>query len=1641
MRIHALCFILIYGLVGSYAQPPCLLITPNVLRVETEETIIVDGRKAEFDAAITVQDFPRRTYLLASSKVSVNRNNKFFGDVKITISSKNLEKDPNKKQFVYVSVKSSVCTLEKVVLVSYQSGHIFIQTDKPVYTPGSLVFYRLFTTSLDLKPQTRSVIIEFWTPDKVMVKKDIIQQSGIISLTYTLPDLVSFGVWTISAKFEDALIQNYTTQFEVKEYVLPSFEIKLTAAKKFFHIKDEELRVDIEANYLYGEPVNGKAFALFGIKRDDEKKSLPDTLSRRDIANGEGFAVLKRQDLVKYFQEEKDMLQWSLYVSVTVITDSGSDLVESELDNIFIVTSPYKIHLTKTSQYFKPGLPFNLMVFVSNPDGTPAHGIHVVAEPGDVKGVTQEDGTIQLTLNTASGINRLETKVSTKEDALTRDQQASATMVASAYVSVGGNYLHLSASGAELKIGDNTVINFNIRNTDSSVQNQIDHFNYVIMNKGRIMKVGTQERARGQTLVTMSLHITEEFIPSFRILAYYSVKAGSGQAIIADSLWIDVEDTCMGTLRISGEKDKDNTIQQPEANMRLKLQADHKATVGLVAVDRGVYAINSKLKITQGKVWELVERYDIGCTPGSGADTPGVFNDAGLALQTNFDLTTSERSEPLCQPKLKRRRRSFNIVNQEMAKKASQYTSSEKKCCEDGMLESPVDYSCERRSRYIMDGQKCVDAFLDCCNTITMQREVAHARRKNQQYSRFDDDSDYIEDSEIVSRTQFQESWLWKIETMNERPDDKGISTKSISFFLKDSITTWEVLAVSLSDNKGICVSKPHNIQVKKDFFIDLRLPYSVVRNEQAEIRAILYNYGKNEFKVRVDWTYNEEFCSLSTAKKKHSQEVVMKPTSSVAVPFVIVPLKLGEYDIEVKAAGEYVSDGIKKKVRVVPEGRRLVQTLTSVVLDPEAKGGVQQERVTAVDAKNRVPDAPINTIVTIQGSPVSEMVEKSIDGVNLNHLINAPHGCGEQILMRMTATMIAVHFLDQSHQWERIGVKRRDQAIGHIRDGVNLALAVAKNDGSYAAWLHRPSSTWFTAYVVKVFSMSSSLIHIDQNLICDPVKWLIKNKQNSGGDFREDAPVYHQEMVGGITTGSAELDSSLTSFVLIALLESKEHCEKKVTDLKRSIEKATEYVNKKYQSLKNPYSIAITSYALAKAGKLENSKKLMSESAGFSYSRLLALEAYSYVLLTLLNLREFESAARIVKMITEKRYYGEVYASTQSTMMQFEALTQYLIDVPTYKDLDMDVSFTLPGRSQSITHRLSLNNALLARSEKTSGIGEFIVTAKGKGQGTLTVLSVYHVVETEKEKECNNFDLSVTIAENHSVKKPAEAKSTVSITICTRFLQNHDATMSILDISMMTGFAPDINDLNRLKKGVDRYISNFEINKGAFDKGTLILYIDRISHKEEDCVKFNLHQYFEVGLIQPGSVTVYDYYTPENRCTKFYHVSEDSKLLGKICTGDVCRCAEANCLLQQKLDEVTALIRLQKACETSVDYVFKTTLTSIQKGDNYYIYVMKIITVIKIGTDIDVLDQERHFISHAKCNKALNLKIGQDYLIWGVIKDLWMTGSRYSYIITSDTWIEMWPKQRECQSAEYFKLCEDFHDFSEELSIRGCVH
>uniref|UniRef100_A0A8C5F2Q3 Complement C3 n=1 Tax=Gopherus evgoodei TaxID=1825980 RepID=A0A8C5F2Q3_9SAUR len=1587
------------------------LITPNVLRVESEEKVVVEahGLSAPITVTIIVQDFPFKKNILYQVQTNLNPENGMMGTAIIKVPTKDIKKDSKQNQYVVVKATFPQQTLEKVVLVHFHSGYIFIQTDKTIYTPGSTVLYRIFTVGHKLEPVSKTVIVEFEV-------RSLFCES-CIQCSFLFPSS-SLGTWKITAKYEDSPHQTFSAQFDVKEYVLPSFEVILEPSEKFLYIdSNEDFRVSITAKYLYGKKLDGHAFVLFGVKMDDEKRSIPQSLKRISIEDGDGEATLTRAMLQARFANLNELVGHSLYVSVTVLTESGSDMVEAERTGINIVTSPYQIHFTKTPKYFKPGMPFELMVYVTNPDGSPAPRVPVQAEGFQSAGSTQRDGTAKLIINMPGNKQQVPITVKTAHPNLPANRQASKSMVAEAYQSQGGsqNYLHLAVTASELKPGDNLPVNFHLKSNNPAVLNQIQYFTYIILNKGKIIHAGRQARLAGQNLVTMSLPITPDLIPSFRIVAYYQV---GNSEIVADSVWLDIQDTCMGTLVVKGASNEDRRIHEPGTPMKLKLEGDHRAYVGLVAVDKGVYVLNKKHKITQSKIWDSVEKSDIGCTAGSGKNNLGVFTDAGLALETSSRISTTQRTE--CPQPAKRRRRSVQLIEYKAIKTADYQDRKLKKCCEDGMHENPMGHSCEKRVGYILDTDECKKTFLDCCNYIKTIRDKLQ-RELHLELARSDLDEDFMSDEDITSRSQFPESWLWQVEQLTERPNELGISSKTVSIFLKDSITTWEVLAVSLSETKGICVAHPYEITVMKDFFIDLRLPYSVVRNEQVEIRAILYNYREQTIKVRLELMHNPVICSASTSKAKYRQILDIKAKSSLAVPLVIVPLQLGSHDIEVKAAvwGSFVSDGVKKKLKVVPEGMRMSKTVKSVVLDPSAKGpgGVQEEKVKAADIDDRVPDTESETKVSIQGNPVTIIVENSIDGANLKHLIVTPSGCGEQNMIGMTPPVIATVYLDSTEQWERIGVERRAEAIKLIMQGYTQQMVYKKPDFSYAAFKDRPASTWLTAYVVKVFAMAKKLVPIENQVICGAVKWLILEKQKPDGVFQEDAPVIHGEMVGGYK--GAEPDVSLTAFVLIALEEAKEICKDQVNSLEGSISKAADYLAQRYQSLSRPYTMALASYALAMVGKLNTEKALMKASTGGNRweernARTFNIEGTSYALLALLKMKKYELAGPIVKWLREQNYYGGGYGSTQATIMVFQALAQYQIDVPQQKDMDLDISILLPRPESRSRMGWKIN---LGSTLQTKWNEEITVKAEGTGQGTLTVMTIYNAKLPEDESQCKKFDLRVSVEEARGVKKP-EGAMVFSLPLV-RFLGVVDATMSIIDVSMLTGFSPDVEDLKRLSQGVDRYISKFEIDKAPSDRGNLMIYLDKVSHREDECLQFKAHQYFEVGLIQPASVTVYDYYTIDDRCTKFYHPSKEGGLFNKICHGEVCRCAEESCFMQQKIEgPITLNKRMEEACQPGVDY-----------GKS----------VICIWTDENPQGKTRQFISHVKCRESLRLELNKDYLIWGLNTDLWPRKAELSYIIGKDTWIEKWPNEDECQEPDFQKLCQEFLEFSEAMTMFGC--
>ncbi|XP_073698017.1 complement C3-like [Garra rufa] len=1463
VKLLFLTVVLLSSALLTLCDPLFVLSAPNLLRVGSSENVFVEAQDysgGDLNVKIIVKNHPKKDKEIVSKSVTLTaaNNSQILTDIKIPDDQNFFSDDPLEKQYVYLQAQFPSVTLEKVVMLSFQSGYIFVQTDKPIYTPASTVKYRIFSLTPNLEPLSQSGIkVEIMNPQGITISSEkILPDKGMKSGKYAIPEIASPGIWKIITMFSNTPQKKFTADFEVKEYVLPTFEVKLKPSKSFFYVNDEILKVDIEAKYLFGQNVDGNAFVVFGVMDGEKKTSIPASLQKVQIMKGEGEAELTNKMITKTFPNINQLIGQSIYVSVSLLTESGSEMVEAERRGIQIVTSPYTIHFKKTPHFFKPGMPFDVSIYVTNPDQTPAKTVAVEVNPGGVKSQTKTNGIAKVTVNTLGGSSTLEITAKTKDPKLRDEQQAVKTMTAQAYIPKGGskNYLHIGIDAAELQIGDQMKVNLN---TGQSPGVKDQDYTYMILSKGQIVKVDRFKR-KGQALVSLSLPVTKIMVPSFRFVAYYHV--GSSE-LVSDSVWVDVKDTCMGTLQIK-VKNKMSSYGTGD-EFKLQITGDPGAKVGLVVVDKAVHVLN-KNRLTQSQIWDVIEKHDTGCTAGGGRDSMGVFTDAGLIFESNTAGGTNTRIMPDCPKPAKRKRRAESLLKI-TSTLAEKYSGELKKCCVDGMKDNKLGYTCEQRARYIVDGEACVEAFRYCCNEMKTRKDMT-TEEKELILARSDEDDDYYTESEeIVSRTQFPESWLWE---EIDLCDNCSEPVKEKVIYLKDSITTWQILAVSLSPTLGICVAEPEEMVVFKHLFIDLKMPYSAVRGEQLEIKAIIHNYTPNKQKVRVEFMETPDVCSSASKKGKYRTTVNVEKVSSISVSYVIIPMTLGNHMIEVKASAydSVLTDGVSKPLKVVSEGVLIPLHRTNVELNP-AKNGEKPILLKAEIPADQVPDTPANTYISIAGEEISQTVEQAISGDFMGSLITQPGGCGEQNMVGMTLPVTATHYLDSTKQWETVGIERRNEAIKHISTGYQTQLKYRKTDGSYAAYLDRPSSTWLTSYVAKVFAMANNLVTIEENVICSALQWLVLHKQLPDGSFKEDSAVMSTGMVGGVEGSNA--DASLTAFVVIAMQEGREICARSVGSLHESIRRAVSFLEGRLPHLTNPYAVALTSYALANENKL-NKDILMEHSnqleAGRSWTvpgqHYHSLEATAYAVLALVKAKDFDKAGQAVHWLARQQSHNGGYVTTQVTIIVFQAVAEYRTQVKDQQNFNLDVELSVAGRSRPVRYTFKRDNMHLTRSDRVEINKDFNVTARGTGTAILSVLTLYYARPAEKKSDCTLFDLTVKMEKDAEPKQGAIETYKLTMEFYYKS-QTNDATMTILDIGIPTGFTVESRDLEELSTGKERYIQKFEMDKVLSERGSLILYLDKVLHREKERIAFRMHKELAVGLLQPTAVTIYEYYSP----------------------------------------------------------------------------------------------------------------------------------------------------------------------------------
>ena len=145
--------------------------------------------------------------------------------------------------------------------------------------------------------------------------------------------------------------------------------------------------------------------------------------------------------------------------------------------------------------------------------------------------------------------------------------------------------------------------------------------------------------------------------------------------------------------------------------------------------------------------------------------------------------------------------------------------------------------------------------------------------------------------------------------------DENGVA--DLEFKVADSITTWRMTA-SANGRKGGLGATSHGIRVFQDFFVDLDLPAALTQNDEVSIPVVVYNYLKKPQRVRLEISSADWF----ELKGPAVQEISLDPSEVSATYYRIRVTKLGRRDLQVRADGSSMSDAIRRRIEVLPDGK-----------------------------------------------------------------------------------------------------------------------------------------------------------------------------------------------------------------------------------------------------------------------------------------------------------------------------------------------------------------------------------------------------------------------------------------------------------------------------------------------------------------------------------------------------------------------------------------------------------------------------------------------------------------------------------------------------------------------------------------------
>ena len=684
-------------------------------------------------------------------------------------------------------------------------------------------------------------------------------------------------------------------------------------------------------------------------------------------------------------------------------------------------------------------------------------------------------------------------------------------------------------------------------------------------------------------------------------------------------------------------------------------------------------------------------------------------------------------------------------------------------------------------------------------------------------------------------RQFFPETWLWQDVTT----DASG--SASVAVEAPDSITTWMLRAVGMSKEHGLGIGEDQ-LRVFQPFFLTVDLPYSAIRGEELPVKVALFNYLETPQEIFVEIEDSADFDLLDDRVKSVSVDA----SDIGGTEFKIRLNQLGAVPIKITARSAEAADAVIKELLVEPEGVP-VEEVSNLVLSAGDSHvfDLRQPKGATVGSER--------AYVALTGSLMTQTIE------GLEGLLQMPFGCGEQNMILFAPNVFVARYLRETGQLKPEVMAKAEHLmlVGYQRE-----LTYQRHDGSFSAFgdSDEEGSLWLTAFVLKTFAEARELMYIDPAVLAASSNWIEKHQQ-SDGSFENVGFLHHQELLGGLQGKDA-----LTAYVAIALLEAGSQA---------AADKAMAYLEGRLNGMNDPYTLAITAYAMelaASSSRDDAHNKLMElaqsddgalywggvpsqflpkTAPGHHYTSAV-IETTGYALLSLVERGDLVNAGRAAKWLAGQRNAYGGFGSTQDTVVGLQALTAFA----TKSRSDVDATIALESGDWRKEVRINAANADVLQTFEVPPL-DLPVTVTSDGMGDVVLQSVlrYSVPDTGTDVQ-PVFDISVDYG-----TEDVAVDDLINVVTLIQFNPTEPvkAGMVVLDVAVPTGFEPVRATIQSLVE------ENANLKRFEIAGRKVILYIMDMSPGEQLRFTFQAKAKYPVRAKEVVS-QVYSYYKPEQR-------------------------------------------------------------------------------------------------------------------------------------------------------------------------------